>query len=472
MAHVEQESSGNGATGASARPATDRGAATGATPGDGAGDAREPKRPLWRRPIGIVAIVVLLAAVVVGIYYWLESRRYEETDDAFIEGSVVPISPKVAGTVAEVLIHDNQDVAAGQLLVRIDPRDIAAQLDQARAAVDAARSRLEAARTLVETTGANTSATLLQSEAGVAQARAAVTSAEAQLASAEADVTAAKAEADRRRADLQRFQALDPRALSQQQLDAARAAAESANAALAAAEKRVVGARAAIGEAQARVTQAQAVQRAAQTAPQQVATAEAQARTAQAAVAEAEAQLRALTLQMSYTSIHAPVAGRITRKSVNPGQNVQPNQALFAIVSPDVWVVGNFKETQLAHLRRGQDVDIDVDAYPGRSFRGHVDSVAAGTGARFSLLPPENATGNYVKVVQRVPVKILFDENNGRDGDGGNRPLLSLGMSVVPRVHIEGGTPGPLPISPPATAPSPPSGGAATTEPAMTTGGN
>lgn len=436
----DQHRAGNGAP---ARTAPGREGAHGATAE--APQPAEPRRPIWRRPIGIAGIVLLLVAVGVGVYFWHESGKYEETDDAFVEGSVVPISAKVTGTVSEVLVHDNQDVAAGTPLVRIDPRDIEANLAQARASIDAAKGRLEAARTGVEMTRANTAATLSQAEAGVVQARAAVTSAEAQLASAEADVTAAQAEAQRRRADLERFQSLDPRAVSKQQVDAARAAAESADAALAAAGKRVAGGRAAVGEAQARVVQAQAVQAAAQTAPQQVATAEAQERVARATVEEAEAALRSLTLQVGYTSIAAPVAGRVTRKSVNAGQNVQPNQPLLAIVKPDVWVVANFKETQLAHLRRGQDVDVRVDAYPGRTFHAHVDSVQAGTGARFSLLPPENATGNYVKVVQRVPVKILFDDSN-------DRPLLSLGMSVVPRVHVEGGkaTPGPLPVSPPA----------------------
>jgi membrane fusion protein (multidrug efflux system) len=452
----DQHRAGNGAP---ARPGVERAPPRESQPdgpngGAAAADApkeTKPRCPLWRRPIGVIGILLLLVAAGVGIYFWVESGKYEDTDDAFVEGSVVPISAKVTGTVSEVLVHDNQDVAAGTLLVRIDPRDIEANLAQAKASLDAATGKLEAARTSVEMTRANTAAAIAQAEAGVTQARAAVTSAEAQLASAEADVTAAQAEAQRRRADLERFQALDPRAVSKQQLDAARAAAESADAALAAANKRVAGGRAAVGEAQARVLQAQAVLAAAQTGPQQVATAEVKERVARASVEESAAQLRALELQVGYTSIVAPVAGRITRKSVNVGQNVQPNQPLFALVKPDVWVVANFKETQLAHMRRGQGVDIKVDAYPGRTFHGHVDSVQAGTGARFSLLPPENATGNYVKVVQRVPVKILFDEPDARD-----RPLLSLGMSVVPKVHVADakGTSGPLPITPPATTES------------------
>jgi membrane fusion protein (multidrug efflux system) len=205
------------------------------------------------------------------------------------------------------------------------------------------------------------------------------------------------------------------------------------------------------------VTAAQAVLRAAQTAPQQVAAAEAQQKTAQAAVDEAAADVRQIQLELSYTSIYAPAAGRVTRKSVQAGNNVQVGSNLMAIVEPDVWVVANFKETQLTHMRRGQDVDVEVDAYPHRTFHGKVDSIQAGTGARFSLLPPENATGNYVKVVQRVPVKIVFDRETEA------RQLLALGMSVEPKVHVGTGdrSVAPLPIEPPVA-------GTTTTQPTAT----
>jgi membrane fusion protein (multidrug efflux system) len=181
------------------------------------------------------------------------------------------------------------------------------------------------------------------------------------------------------------------------------------------------------------VAQAQGVLKAAQTGRQQVTAAESQARTARAAVDQARAEVDAQELALSYTSIRAPIAGRVTRKSVQPGQYVQVGQSLLAVVPQDVWVVANFKETQLTRMRAGQEVEVEVDAYPGREFRGRVDSIQAGTGARFSLLPPENATGNYVKVVQRVPVKIVFE------GDSDAQRLLAPGMSVVPRVRVRGG---------------------------------
>jgi membrane fusion protein (multidrug efflux system) len=424
-----------------------KGEAAPRSPDEGRGD-EPPKRPFFRRPAGLFVIGLVIVGAAVGVIWHLYARQFESTDDAFIDGSAVAISPKVAGTVERVLVNDNQDVTAGQLLVEIDPRDIRARLDRAIADRDAAKSKRVAAQTSVELTRANTAAALAQAEAGVKQAQAGVTAAEAQLASAQADVAAAEAEANRRAADLKRFQALDPRSVSQQQIDVARAASESAQANLTAARKRVAGGESAVAEATAKVTQAQAMRSAAQTAPQQVAAAEAQAKTAQAAVEEADAAVRELQLQLSYTTITAPVAGRVTKKAINPGQNVQVGSPLLAIVQPDVWVTANYKETQLTHMRRGQDVDIEVDAYPGRSFHGKVDSIQAGTGSRFSLMPAENATGNYVKVVQRVPVKIVFDRN-----DQTARQLLALGMSVVPTVRIatDQDDVAPLPVKSPAT---------------------
>jgi membrane fusion protein, multidrug efflux system len=404
-----------------------------------------PRRPIYRRRGALVAAAVLgTAALAAGVLYWLHSRQFEETDDAFIEGNIAPSSPRVAGTVQSVLVTDNQDVPAGMALVRLDPRDFQARGDQARATLEAARARWEAARTNVSLTRANTAAALTSARAGVEQADAAVRSSEAQLASAAADVKAAEAEAERRQADLRRYSSLDPRNVSQQQLDAARAAAEAAEAQLVAARKRAAAAESMVGEARARVGQARGSLEAASTAAEQVAAAEAQARSAQAVVDEARAAMELAELELSYTTVRAPVAGRITRKSVQPGQYVQAGQTLLAIVRPEVWVVANFKETQIARMHRGQDVEVRVDAYPDRRFRGHVDSIQAGTGARFSLLPPENATGNFVKVVQRVPVKIVLDRDPEADR------LLGPGMSVAPRVRVGGGPSAPPePISPP-----------------------
>jgi membrane fusion protein (multidrug efflux system) len=390
-----------------------------------------PRKPIYRRPAGIVILAVLLLGGVCGTAYWLYARQWEETDDAFIDGNVYPVAAKVAGAVQTVRVVDNQLVNAGDVLAEIDPRDIQARLAQAKATLDAANADAEAAKTKVELTRANTAAMLTQAQAGVASAKAGVASAQSQLASAEAEVTSAQAEATRREADERRFTALDPRGVSQAQLDAAKAGAGAARAQLLAAEKRVAAAKAGVGESEAKVSAAQGVLAAANTAKAQVAEAEAKSRLAEAHVAEAQAQVAAATLDLSYTSIKAPAAGRVTRKNVQPGQYLQVGQTLLAIVPQDFWITANFKETQLTRMRVGQPVDIEVDAFPDRTFHGHIESMQAGTGARFSMLPPENATGNYVKVVQRVPVKIVFDRD-----DSSQKQLLGLGMSVTPSVRV------------------------------------
>jgi membrane fusion protein (multidrug efflux system) len=388
------------------------------------------RKPIYRRPVGLVLLLVLVVAGIAGGIYWMYARQFEETDDAFVDGKVYPVSAKVAGAAQAVRVTDNEWVNAGDVLVEIDPRDIAARVAQAQAALDAARAEAEASKTNVELTRANTAAALTQGQAGVESATAAVETAKSQLASAEADVTSARAEATRREADEKRFGALDTRGVSQSQLDAIRAAADAARAQLLAASKRVAAAKAGVTEAQAKVAAAQGVLAAAKTAEQQIATAQAKLHFAQARVGEAQAQLDAARLDLSYTSVKAPVSGRVTRKNVQPGQYVQVGQTLMAVVPTDFWVTANFKETQLTHMRVGQPVEITVDAYPDRRLHGHIDSMQAGTGARFSMLPPENATGNYVKVVQRVPVKIVFDE------DAQAKQLLRLGMSVTPEVRL------------------------------------
>jgi membrane fusion protein (multidrug efflux system) len=407
----------------------------------------EGRRGPRKRHVALVIFLLLaIGASVGGVFYWLHARQFEETDDAVVDGAVTPMSPKVAGLVKDVRVNDNQRVNAGDLLLEIDPRDYVTRVNEAKANLAAAQARLQAAQTNVEMVTANTDATLAeatatvdQQKAAVEQERAGVTAAEAQVASAQADVVAAEAEATRRKADLERYNAIDPRAVSQQTRDTARAAAEAADAQLAAAKKRQAAAEAAVAEAHSRVTAAeskvigaQAMVRAAQTAPQQVATARSQATTAQAAVDQAAAALAAAELDLSYTTVKAPVGGRITRKSVQPGQYVQVGQNLFAIVSDDLWITANFKETQLTRMHPGQPVEITIDRYPGQVFKGHVDSIQAGTGARFSMLPPENATGNFVKIVQRVPVKIRFGV------DPSSLPPLGPGMSAVPTVRVRG----------------------------------
>jgi membrane fusion protein (multidrug efflux system) len=445
---------------------------------DGAGD--EPgkpikKRPLYKRPVFlVVAAVVLILGVIFGIRYWLYARAHESTDDAFIDGHIIPISPKVSGYVAKVYVSTNQEVKKGDLLAEIDTRDYEARLAQAEAALQAGMARLKEARTGVELTRATSranmqqaSATVQQARSGVASSRAAaaaersrinqagagVTTAQANVAQARSQVAAAEAEATRAGADVERYQTLFTKdEISRQRLDQAIASARTANAQLeaargrvAAAEAQVSEARAAeataaenarraqtqIGGAQAQVTEAQGRVAQANTAPQQVAVSQAQAETAGASIEQLQAAVQQAELELSYTKIYAPEAGRVTNKSVEEGAIVQVGQPLMAVVPGEVWVTANFKESQLGQLKPGEPVEIYVDAYPDKVFKGHVDSIQAGTGARFSLLPPENAAGNYVKVVQRVPVKIVFDEQPD------TQRMLAPGMSVEPEVKVK-----------------------------------
>jgi membrane fusion protein (multidrug efflux system) len=440
----------------------------------GATEVGTKKRPLYKRPAFLaVAASLLIAGAIIGVRYWLHARAHESTDDAFIEGHIIQISPKVSGYVAKVYVQDNQEVKAGDLIVELDARDYQARLDQAKAALEAGLARLKEARTSVELTRVNTQAGVQQASATVAQARsnvassraaaaaertrvaqagAAVATAEANLEQARSEAVAAEAEAARATADVARYQELFAKdEISRQRLDQAVAAARTASAQLEAARGKVAAAQAQVNEAraaqaaaantarraeteisgaQARVSEALGRLAQANTAPQQVAVSQAQAETAGASIEQLRAAVAQAELELSYTKIYAPESGRVTRKSVEMGAFVQIGQPLLAIVPEDVWVTANFKENQIGEMRPGQPVEIKVDAYPDKTFKGHVDSIQAGTGARFSLLPPENATGNYVKVVQRIPVKIVFDE----PPDPQHR--LAPGMSVVPEVKV------------------------------------
>jgi len=365
-----------------------------------------------------VAILAIIAAAAFGAWYLLHGRLHESTDDATIEGHVIPISPRVAGHVSRVLVTDNQEVKKGDLLAEIDPRDFQVQLAQKQAALESAIAKEKTAVFNVEVT-------TVTSHAAVTQASSGVDSARSTLAAAIAAVGAARAEATKSAADLKRAQNLfKTRVISQGELDAAVAVAQATADSLRAAESQAKAVRAQVAEAGGRLDAAEA-------APQQVAASRTQAEGLKAEVDQARANMEQVALQLSYTKICAPSAGRVAVKSVEEGVFVQVGQALMAIVSAEVWVVANFKETQLTHLRPGQPATIRVDTYPGKVFKGHVDSIQAGTGSRFSLLPAENATGNFVKVVQRVPVKIAFDEQPD------SRYVLAPGMSVVPEVRVK-----------------------------------
>ncbi|HVX66471.1 MAG TPA: HlyD family secretion protein [Bryobacteraceae bacterium] len=413
-------------------------------------EAVEERRPSYlrqHRKAVWALVVVLLIALAGGWWTWSYYSVRESTDDAQIDGHIVPISARVGGTVAVVHVDDNQFVQAGTVLVEIDPRDYQVALDHARADLEAAQSTARAAQAGVPITTATSSSRLATATAGVRAAQAGVDAAHKEVDAARAQLHAAQArlrEAQARetlaRQNLERMQQLIGREeISRQQFDAATAdaqsataGADSARAAVAQAEQAVPVAESHVAQAEAALAQARAEVEAAHTAPQQIASSRAQSGSAQAKAEQNRASVMQAELNLQYTTIKAPVSGVVSRKTVEPGQVIQPGQPLLSLVPvEDIWVTANFKETQLKYMRVGQPVIIEVDAYGGREYRGHVDSLAAATGARFSLLPPENASGNYVKVVQRVPVKIVFEK--GQDPEH----LLRPGMSVTPTVRVK-----------------------------------
>ncbi|MEA2775460.1 MAG: rane fusion protein multidrug efflux system [Acetobacteraceae bacterium] len=351
--------------------------------GDTAAATRSPKKPSrLKRVLGFtIGGIVLIALIVGGTLYWLNARHFETTDDAFVDAYTTQMASRVAGQATKLMFADNQHVAAGQTLMLIDPRDYQARLDQAKAQQISAE------------------ATLQQAQAQVFVQQANVDQANANVRVSEADLLQAKQDYDR-------FQAINPRAVTRQQIDAATASFHSTQAKLDSSRQMVGGA-----QAQVRAAQAQVL-------------------AAQASVKQAEANTQAAELQISYCTIVAPVAGIVTHRNVSAGNYVNPGQALFALVQDDRWVTANFKETQLAGIRPGQDVDVSIDAIPSMTFHGKVDSFQAGTGTAFSTLPAENATGNYVKIVQRLPVKIVFDDSRLKDFP------LAPGMSVTPAVRV------------------------------------
>ena len=392
-------------------------------------------------------VVVLAAAVLVAFVLWKHMSGRESTDDAQIDGHINPVACRVGGTVMAVLVDDNQEVKAGAPLVKLDPRDYEIAMERAKAELAAAEAAAAAARTQVPVTSITTSsqtsgaqASMQSAEAGVATAAKGVDTARARLVAMRARVVEARALHTKALQDLERMKQLVVKEeISKQQYDAAVAAADASRAALDAAEAAVQEAEKGVETAETRlvqartaVSQAQAGIEATRAGPSQVGVMKSNAASAEARVLQAKAALDRAELDLEYTNVLAPVAGVVSMKKVEPGQVVQRDQPLMAIVPlDDIWVTANFKEDQLNHMRVGQSVTISVDAYGGRKYDGRVESIAAATGARFSLLPPENATGNYVKVVQRIPVKIVLDR--GQDPEH----LLRPGMSVVPTVFTK-----------------------------------
>jgi membrane fusion protein (multidrug efflux system) len=395
----------------------------------------------WWLAAGALVVVAVAAFVL-----WRTLAPRESTDDAQVSGHVSAIAARVTGAVLSVPVHENQQVKAGDVLVEIDRRDYRVALDRAQADLAAAEAALGAANTSVPLTRTTATSELSSATASAAGAEAGVRAADreaeaaaARVASADARLVEAKAVAVRTAQDLDRMKQLIAKdEISKQQFDAAVAAADAARAAADSAQASVKEAQANAAVVETRraqsqdlLSQARAHARSAGTAPQQIALTEARAAGAEAQVQQARTAVEQARLNLDRATIHAPVDGIIGRKSVEVGQLVQPGQALLALVSlSDTWVTANFKETQLDRMRAGQTVVVSIDAYGGRAYRGHVDSIAAATGSTFSLLPSENASGNFVKVVQRVPVKIVID--SGQDADHQLRP----GMSAVATVYI------------------------------------
>jgi len=383
-----------------------------------------------KRRRNLIILIAALVIVVAGIFLWRHLSSYESTDDAQADVHLYPVSARISGYVIRVNVNDNQWVNKGDVLVEIDPTDYQVALTQAQANLANAEATARSLDITVPITSVNTTSQLQSTASGVEDAHAAVSAAEKQLAAAHQQVEASQANDIKAQDDLRRYKLLvDKREVAPQIYDQALASAKSSSANVAAAEANESAAQQFVKQAQSRLVQATANHAYAQTGPQQVSSTKARVQAAIADVQQKRALVQQAQLNLQYTKIVAPVSGEIN-KSVVVGLNVEPGQQLLTIVPLDeVWVTANFKETQLRHMQVGQKADIHVDS-SGRTLRGHVDSIAGATGPLFSLLPPENATGNYVKIVQRVPIKIVLEPGENRDR------TLRPGMNVVPDVHL------------------------------------
>ncbi len=402
-------------------------------PAAGAPAAPPPKAPAaGRRRAFLIFFLVLLAAGVGIFLYWLNARQYESTDDAFVEMHLDPIASRVDGSIAKVWVEDNQFVHAGDPLVDLDPRDFQVSLEQSRAALNQARSQVTAQQPNIPITQAENTANVSSGEAGVASAQAGVAAAEHDRDSAAAKLTEAEANNAKAQADLARYKILIAREeVSQQEYDQVAAAAQAQAANVAAARAAVESAARVVDQRKAQVQDAQSrLAQYRQTATQQVAIRQAAVQSQEANSQNAQARLEQAQLQLSYTRIVSPADGIVMKRSAEVGARIAAGQQLMTIAATgDIWVTANFKETQLRRLAANQPARIHVAAL-GQDFDGYVQDIGGATGAVSSVLPPENATGNYVKVVQRIPVRLRFKPNQpGMD-------RLRAGMSVEPEVRI------------------------------------
>jgi membrane fusion protein (multidrug efflux system) len=408
-----------------------------------------PKEPR-KRPLKLILAAAGVGAIAAGAFgfnWWQYASTHQETDDATVSGHIHQISARVPGTVQQVLVNDNQLVKAGQPLAKLDPRDYQVKLQQAQADLASAQQKANTAQVNISLSAKNAEASTTQSQGDLGKAQAAIAQAQAQVAEAQAGVPQAQAQLAESQANLQRTAAdyrrystlFNEGAVSAQQRDAALQAYKVAQAQARAGEEGVRQAQAKVAQSQQAVETAQSNLTSSQGGLQAAAAKGIQTQvsrsdfgTARTAIAQAQVALRNARLQLSYTTIAAPTNGRIGRKTVEVGQQVQAGTPLMALVDNEYWVTANFKETQLEKMRPGQKAEIKLDSFPHRTFTGRVDSLSPASGAQFALLPPDNATGNFTKVVQRIPVKVVFDAASIR----GYESLITPGMSAVVTVDL------------------------------------
>lgn len=394
--------------------------------------------------LGLGALAIF--GSVFGVHWWQYASSHESTDDAYVTADIHPVSSRVNGTVTKVLVNDNQYVQAGQQVVALDPRDYQVQVLQAKASLESAQRQASAALSQIQQAAENALGNTQQAQGNVGSAKASINTAIAAVKAAQAAVPVAQAQVAQANANLTRAQSdyrsyntlYNQGAIPLQQLNAYKATYQVDLAQRNAAVQQVAQAQANLAQATENVTKLQAQLTASQGALQQAKATgvqtkvyEAQYKAALGAIAQSTANLKNAELQLSYTNIYAPAPGRVGNKTAQVGQRVEPGTPLMAISQNDDWIVANYKETQLAHMRIGQKVEVHVDSIPGRTFIGHVDSLSPGTGATYALLPSDNATGNFTKIVQRVPVKIVFDPQSIKGYESRIVPGLSVETSVV-----------------------------------------
>jgi membrane fusion protein, multidrug efflux system len=410
-----------------------------------------PTNPLPRKRINVMPIVLAIGAIALGGYgyhWWQYASTHEETDNAIIAGNVHPVSTRIDGTVSKILVDDNQKVPAGQLIVQLDPRDYQVKLQQSETALEASRRQAASALTKINLAARTAKASTTQAQGSVNSANSEILSAQAAVEEAQAGIPSAQAQVVQAEANLVKAQADDQRystlyntgAVSRQQYESSRAtylvAVAQKNSALEGvrqAQAKLVQAQKGIPKAEAQLTNAQGSIQQAKANDVQTKVNRSDYNSAVAAIQQAQANLKEARLQLSYVNITAPTSGRIGNKKVQVGQRVQTGTPLLSIVDNNYWVVANFKETQLKKMYPGQTVELKVDAFPDHPFVGRVDSFSPASGAEFALLPPDNATGNFTKVVQRIPVKIVFDAHSIQ----GYESRITPGMSVVATVNLQ-----------------------------------